>query len=146
MRLFWNGTCSHPSIFSTSLPQFKLKKQYYSILILFHILQGFPNSLKEWGNRLSKRKWEILLEREFFNLVVGIWGRVILTIQTFYRAKNIHGNIKFEKLEITTKYIPNIIFECIAASIDKQLNLLHYKENIANDSICKILFCNWWCI
>ena len=66
---------------------------------------------------------------------------MILTIQTFHRAKNIHGNIKFEKLEIT-KHIPNIIFECIAPSIDKQLNLLHYKENIANDSICKILFCN----
>ena len=53
--------------------------------------QGFPNSIKGWGKNPpppphSGGVSEILLERRFYQ-VVGTRGGVILTIQTFFKAK-----------------------------------------------------------
>ena len=45
-------------------------------------IQGFPYSEKEWGS-----KSEILGVGEFFYRVIGTGG-VILTIRTFFKAKN----------------------------------------------------------
>ena len=44
-------------------------------------IQDFPNSVKGW------RESKTLLGREFFYWVIGTWG-VILTMQTFFKAKN----------------------------------------------------------
>ena len=46
-------------------------------------LQGFPNSNKEWGRWNQKFCWG-----EYFHRAVGAWGGVILTIQTFFKARN----------------------------------------------------------
>ena len=46
-------------------------------------LQGFPNSNKEWGRWNQKFCWG-----EYFHRAVGAWGGVILTIRTFFKARN----------------------------------------------------------
>lgn len=45
---------------------------------------------------------------------------------------------QFRKLEITTKFIPNIVFECIFCPVDKQLNLHLEKQRQENETICEI--------
>ena len=46
-------------------------------------LQGFPNGNKEWGRWDQKFCWG-----EYFHRAVGAWGGVILTIRTFFKARN----------------------------------------------------------
>ena len=48
--------------------------------------RDFPNSVK--GDGGTPREWEILLWDNFFIGWVGIWWEVILTIWTFFKAKN----------------------------------------------------------
>ena len=64
-------------------------------LLLLHLkmkgetCQGVPNSIKGVGAEysLAVEVWKIL-EREFVHWMVGICRGVILTITTFFKAKN----------------------------------------------------------
>ena len=52
--------------------------------------QGYPNSIKGEGKiSPNGREGGILVGGgEFFYWVLGIWAGVIVTIQTFFKAKN----------------------------------------------------------
>ena len=76
--------------------------------------QGFPNSVTGWGQEIhcSGGGMGNFTWGGFFYQVVGIWGEVDLTIQTFFKVKN-NSNHKYEtwlKIEISTIfYAPSLL-------------------------------------
>ena len=104
----YNVTKIYPTIFSTAFLQFKLKSKHHWILFASHILQYFQNSIKGLGISAHWGEGKFCWEGNFY-VVVGIWGAVILTIQTFFRVKKQHI-VKIPSVGVNVKFCRNNFF------------------------------------